>query len=119
MPNLTAQIKASGNCFQVRPTPKVKQKKQLKKVSKRRAVEGKIYRAKRGAYLAAHPFCEAGAIFMGSFTKCKIFACDVHHRAGRLAGNYLDESTWLPVCRPCHDYIHSHPKQARQLGLLV
>ena len=34
---------------------------------------------------------------------------DVHHAKGR--GKYLlDESTWLPVCRWCHDFIHNNVK---------
>jgi len=28
------------------------------------------------------------------------------------------KSTWLAVCRNCHDWVHSHPKESRALGYL-
>lgn len=37
---------------------------------------------------------------------CNINATDIHHKEGRLGVNYLDEDTWIPVCRSCHAYIH-------------
>jgi predicted HNH restriction endonuclease len=42
-------------------------------------------------------------------------ATDVHHKKGR--GKYhLDTSTWLPVCRNCHEWIETHPEDAKELG---
>lgn len=43
---------------------------------------------------------------------------DLHHRHGRGPSGYLNELTWLSVCRICHDWIHAHPHKARSLGLL-
>ena len=31
---------------------------------------------------------------------------------------YLVQSTWLAVCRNCHDWVHAHPKESRALGYL-
>lgn len=46
---------------------------------------------------------------------CTISTEDPHHTKGR--GVYLlDVSTWLPVCRSCHTYIESHPKEAIERG---
>lgn len=47
------------------------------------------------------------------------FSNDIHHVKGRVGSNYLDESTWLAVSRFSHDWIHSNPKRARELGLLA
>ena len=79
-------------------------------VSDRRREEAKVYAAKRKAFLAARPKCQV----------CwKAKSKDVHHRAGRHSGNYLNESTWLAVCRHDHDWIHAHPKEARANGWLI
>lgn len=42
-----------------------------------------------------------------------IIHLDLHHRAGRAGENYTDPKTFAAVCRPCHDWIHSHPREAR------
>lgn len=40
---------------------------------------------------------------------------DIHHRKGRNTF-LLDVSTFLPVCRSCHNYIEAHPKEAKEKG---
>lgn len=42
---------------------------------------------------------------------------DIHHMAGR-GINYLNADYFLPVSRPVHDWIHTHPSEARMRGLL-
>lgn len=97
----------------------------LRPVSKRRAAEGRTYSAKRRAFLAAHQTCQALPIILmaGHQVYMKAWsstaATDVHHKAGRRGDAYLDETTWLAVCRTCHDWIHAHPAEARKLGLIV
>jgi len=81
-------------------------------VSDRRKREGAQYRVQRLAFLKAHPTCQA---LLGN---CATVSRDVHHMAGRLNGNYLNETTWLAVCRNCHDFIHGHPRTAKIMGLL-
>lgn len=46
-------------------------------------------------------------------------ATDIHHRKGRVGGWLNATETWLAVCREAHNWIHNHPKEARQLGLLA
>lgn len=47
---------------------------------------------------------------------CSYEATDVHHTRGR--GIYMiDVSTWLPVCRSCHEFIELHPTLSKELGL--
>jgi predicted HNH restriction endonuclease len=51
---------------------------------------------------------------------CGHSATDVHHThsgANREAF-YLIQSTWLSVCRNCHNHIHEHPAEAREIGWL-
>jgi len=48
---------------------------------------------------------------------CTVRTQDVHHVLGR--GKYLlIESTWLAVCRHCHEHIHQNPTEARTRNLL-
>ena len=46
---------------------------------------------------------------------------DLHHRREMgMGGAFTNPANVMPVCRtPCHEWIHSHPQEARRLGLLV
>ena len=89
----------------------------LKRVSKKRAKENRMYLARATAFKLAHPKCEVWLPLNLTNPICEGFTQDIHHVFGR--GKYLlVESTWLPVCRACHRYIHDHPDQARTLNLL-
>jgi hypothetical protein len=82
----------------------------LRRISDKRAVELRIYSTKRKAYLAKNAICEC----------CYVRpAQDIHHRAKRTGGNYLNEETWMGVCRHCHEWIHNHATIARAQGYLI
>jgi hypothetical protein len=51
---------------------------------------------------------------------CGHGATDVHHtRSGSDRDTYyLVQSTWLAVCRACHQWVHLNSKEARILGYL-
>jgi hypothetical protein len=40
----------------------------------------------------------------------------VHHTKGR-GLYYLDRSTWIPLCLSCHEWVETHPKEAREMNL--
>jgi hypothetical protein len=68
----------------------------------------------RERFLTENPICQV------SVAGCMNGSTDVHHT---YAGSnrdafYLVQSTWLSVCRNCHDWIHKFPKEARILGYL-
>jgi hypothetical protein len=82
----------------------------LSPISDRRRAEAKEYAEKREAFLRQRPVCE----------RCdRRSSRDVHHKAGRYGGNYLNVATWAALCRHCHDDIHQHPSQARASGWLT
>lgn len=84
-------------------------KQQIRKVSIKLSKEQAVYRGKRIIFLAENTNCFA------KFNGCFGEATDVHHSRGR--GRYLnDTTTWLPLCRSCHNYIETHPKEAKQKG---
>ncbi len=92
----------------------IKRKKPMKRVSAKRQKEGRIYSAKRNKFLVENPLCE----FQTDGWKCRSWAEDVHHKQKR-GKFYLDESTWMSVCRFHHDIIHHFPEFARKLGYLT
>ena len=107
-----------------KPKGKAKRKR-IPAMSAKRKGEAREYSRKRKAFLEEHPDCNvwfpAWVQGMGYWAMpvCERKSTDVHHKAGRLGGNYLDETTWLPVCRACHNWIHTNPNAARALGLLA
>jgi hypothetical protein len=85
--------------------------KKLKKVSSKQKEINKEYSVNRRNFLEENPYCQA------KLPGCTIYATDIHHKEGR--GNNTNEvNTFMGLCRACHEYIHSNPIQARELGYL-
>jgi len=88
---------------------KLLRKTAIRKVSRKREMELKVYRVLREEYLREHPCCE--------FPGCATRAQDIHHKKGR--GKWLNVSDhFMGLCRHHHRWIHDHPSQARGLGYL-
>mgnify|MGYP003124788755 FL=1 len=68
-----------------------------------------VYTQVRRVFMEKHPMCEA------RLPGCNTHSTDVHHKKGR-GKHLLDTTTWLSVCRTCHNWIEEHPKDAIQLG---
>jgi hypothetical protein len=67
------------------------------------------YTVLRKTYLDAHGMCEA------HLDGCGTYATEIHHKSGR--GEYmLDQSTYMAVCRNCHNWIENNPAEAKRLG---
>jgi hypothetical protein len=78
-------------------------------VSSKRKKKDAEYLKLRQRYLSENPLCAV------KVNGCSHMATDVHHtHAGsNREAFYLVQSTWLAVCRNCHDYIHGNPQKAR------
>ncbi len=83
----------------------------IRKVSKKREKEMRLYRPLRGRFLQEHPFCQV----VGCAPLC---AMEVHHRDGRNGKRLLNVDKFVAVCRRCHRKIHDNPKWAKEQGLL-
>ncbi|HEX2656105.1 MAG TPA: HNH endonuclease signature motif containing protein [Xanthobacteraceae bacterium] len=87
----------------------IQRRTRLSAISERRKLAQYEYGKKRKKFLAARPKCE----------RCGTAnSRDVHHKNGRYGSAYLDENTWMALCRKCHDWVHQHPREAREQGLL-
>jgi hypothetical protein len=67
----------------------------MKKVSTKLAQEQREYSKLRKTWLAEHPMCQAKGKYL------------------------LDVSTWLSVCRNCHNWIEVNPQDAKELGFSI
>lgn len=88
--------------------------KVIPQVSAKRKKQDAEYLKLRERFLTENPMCQV------SVTGCMRYSTDVHHS---YAGSnrevyYLIQSTWFSSCRACHNWIHSNPLKARELGYL-
>lgn len=87
----------------------------LRRVSKKKAKDNRLYTQLRKTFLGLNPYCQANLPPETVF--CTHYATECHHVFKR--GKYLNvTSTWLALCRNCHQWITDHPGQARTLNLL-
>lgn len=103
------RIERPHNFRGLKRTP-IKRKKRLNPVGRLRRVTQQVYREKRDKFMREHPVCQ--------YPNCSKASFDPHHRHGREGKNYLDTSTWSALCREHHNWVHAHPNQAREMGLL-
>ena len=85
--------------------PAPKKRKRMRRVSRKRAKELRLYTPLRRAFLATRPICE----------RCGKASTDVHHRFGR-GPNFLNVSTWAASCNPCNLWAKDNPVAARTEG---
>lgn len=91
-------------------TPLKRSKKRINPISAKQKLRLRYYSTLRKQFLSANPICRP------KFDGCSFHSTDVHHGAGRIGNNLLDTSTWIEVCRSCHQWIETHPKEAKDLG---
>jgi len=84
--------------------------KKISPVSRKMRVVMDEYSKKRAAFLIVHPYCQA------KLQGCTKDSTEVHHKEGR-GEQHNNFSTWLAVCRSCHQWIEMHPLEAKELGL--
>ena len=83
----------------------------IQKVAPKRKEAVKQYSEDRKRFLKERPLCEARLVC------CRKKATDVHHMAGRQNKKLNDIDDWLPVCRPCHNWITDNSKEAIEMRL--
>jgi len=84
--------------------------KPLNKKSEKRMTEDVEYFIERAKFLKANKECCA------NLEGCSKRSTDVHHKSGRIGKNYLDQSTWIAVCRNCHSRIENEPLLAKSFN---
>jgi len=86
----------------------------IPRVSSKRKKKDAEYSKLRTRYLQENSLCKINRV------DCTKKATDIHHTyAGSNRDTYyLIQSTWIPVCRNCHNWIHSYPEESRKLNYL-
>jgi hypothetical protein len=90
--------------------------KPIKKVSDKQSKINKAYTVVRKHHLQNKPYCEV------KFENCTELATDIHHKgSGSNKRKYfLDATTFVSVCRNCHDRIHLMSAECLyELGLKI
>ena len=90
-----------------------KARKRINPMSEKRKVDAKVYSTLRSVFLESRPECQVKIPYV-----CTGKSTDVHHRARR-GKNYLNVQEFMAVCRGCHEWIESFPKESRELGYIV
>ncbi len=90
--------------------------KPIPKRSEKRVKKDVAYSVLRKVFLEQHPVCMIAIPNVCSGQK----ATEIHHSFDGADRDkyYLDTSTWFSTERMCHDWCHSHPKEAKELGFL-
>lgn len=104
----------------VPPTRSSKTFCKIRRVSKRMSIRLKEYSQLRKKWLEILLIQNGGTMIpCGVCTKpLQILDVDTHHRKGR--GKYLlDITTWMPVCRQCHQRIDANRAWAYEHGYLL
>ena len=98
------------NEFKPDPKPeprKKKEKKPIKKTSKSRQADQRLYEIVRERYLNNNPICEV----------CGTTHSDqIHHKKGKIGSLLYNERYFLAVCFPCHRHIEDNPEFAKREG---
>ena len=106
--------KLCWSCHKSKDNTQKPTKSAISQVSSKRKKKDQEYLKLRNRFLTDFSLCQIAV------KGCSVNATDVHHTYAGVNRDafYLVQSTWLAVCRNCHDWIHSHPKEARALGYL-
>jgi hypothetical protein len=88
----------------------------LRRVSKKRAKQNRLYAVLRKEYLVAHPRCKVCEDKQHVPIRA---ATEIHHMNKRHGERLNDMSMWLPVCHTCHMVIEHAKKDAREVGYLM
>lgn len=81
-----------------------KKRTRISQVSEKRKKENALYLKIRHSYLNRNPKCEC----------CGAPATEIHHKKGRENDLLLDPLYFMAICRTCHSWIHTNPKEARE-----
>jgi len=92
----------------------IKSVTRIPQVSSKRKKKDQEYLKLRKRYLTENHLC------IVNVKGCTNGATDVHHTyaGSNREAFYLVQSTWLSVCRNCHDWIHANPADARTMKWL-
>ena len=106
-----AYTKEDSTYHSEREKKEAKKPKPIAKKSAKRKVKDVEYKKLNQQFLKDNPMC---AVYPSKM------AIEVHHTyCGKDRDKYyLDTTTWLPVSREGHNWIHNNPNEARAKGWL-
>ena len=118
-------MKRSGPLKRTTPLkrgPGPERRSRLKPMSEKRKKVSVARREFVADILSHRTRCEAGVLVRSRDIehRCFGYSTDVHEVLTRArGGDILDPMNVKAICRRCHDWIHEHPADALDLGLLA
>lgn len=104
---------------------RLERRARLSPVSDRRAEENRERRRALEARYGRYPACQLGPViaaagYPSGAPRCAGDAQDAHEVLTRgRGGSITDLANIVPACRPCHDWVTTHPAEALALGLVA
>ena len=87
--------------------------KPINKVSKKQKEILDLYAIASRKFKERNPECQA------KLKGCTKVTTDCHHISGKLSREmWLSEENFMALCRNCHDFCKTNPKEAMELGLI-
>ena len=104
----------AGVLMKVRKKPKPTVRKTLRTRSLKRQKQEKEYSVRRKIFLENNPVCQIAISGV-----CTYHSTEIHHVNDRNGDKLNDETFWKATDRACNQWVHAHPKEARELGFLI
>ena len=89
-------------------------KKRLRPRSQKRQKQEKEYSKRRKIFLENNPVCQIAISGI-----CTYHSTEIHHTNDRYGDKLNDETFWKATCRFCHQWVHLHSRESRELGFLI
>ena len=118
-PALWTQIKSPG--FQAQAAqihPERSATGGIKAISGGKAVRDAVYKGIAELFKAQFPWCQTCAAIRGVSAQKARPTEDVHHSRGKVGLLLFHTKFFVPVCRPCHNWIGDNIEKARELGMI-
>lgn len=96
----------------------LRRKTRMKRVSDKRRIQNSTYSCLKVKWrsLPENQYCLARCALKKKLKSAEPYP---HHIRGRDGAMLTDTRFWLPICRPCHDWIEEHREEAWNLGWLA
>lgn len=115
-PDETEVVKEDLSCGPQCSIAPMKPRKRIKPISPRQAERNKEYALMKKSWRATVVSFDPRCAYSGCRNPVERTP---HHIRGRIGSLLCDTRYWVAVCREHHQWIHAHPNQARELGLLA
>ena len=100
---------ANPEKYAIKRTGLVRKAVKIKKVSKKREKELRVYEKVKAEFFETHTKCE--------FPNCEVEHVTLHHQKGRIGDNLTNAEFFKALCWVHHQWVEENPAEAKEMGL--